>query len=69
MPKKRRAPALKQKKFARRAAHRIDVTLPPGVFKEIEDLIKEGSFFSMSDFARAAIREKLDVLGSAKRKK
>ena len=47
---------------------RIDVKLPPGLYQQVQEQLKHGQYFSMSDFGRAAIREKLEALGAARKK-
>ncbi|MFQ5591407.1 MAG: hypothetical protein ACE5HE_09615 [Phycisphaerae bacterium] len=49
------------------AVKQIDVKLPVGLYEQIPEMVKEGLFFSMSDFGRTAIHEKLAALGSIKR--
>lgn len=55
-----------QKKAASGTAKRIDAHVPPAVYEKVEALVKEGLYLSMSDFGRAAIREKIIALGLAK---
>lgn len=45
---------------------RVDVKLPAHAYEQIRRIVSEGSFFSMADFARTAIREKLGKDHSAK---
>lgn len=46
-------------------AKRIDAHVPPAIYKKVEALVKQGLYLSMSDFGRAAVREKIIALGLA----
>lgn len=67
MRKRGRPRTVKEKRPAAQAVRRIDVKLPVGLYEQVQALVKDGLFFSMSDFGRTAIREKLAALGSTKR--
>ena len=68
MRKRGRPRKVKDEKPAAQSVKRIDVTIPAGLYEQIQSLVKEGLFFSMSDFGRTAIREKLAAVGSSKEK-
>jgi len=67
MPKKAR-PRTARAKPRREGVKRIDVKLPPGLYERVREQLKHGQYFSMSDFGRAAIREKLEALGTVRKK-
>ena len=67
MPKKK-LPRTAKKESRKREAPRIDVRLPQALYKQIQDLIKDGQFFNMSEFGRTAIREKLATLQLSRKK-
>ncbi len=67
MRKRGRPRKVKDEKSTAQNGKRIDVTLPVGLYEQIQELVKEGLFFSMSDFSRTAVREKLAAVGSTKK--
>ena len=65
--KKRKPQAVKEERPASVQARRIDAHVPPAIYEKVEALVKDGLYLSMSDFGRAAVREKLIAMGLAKR--
>ena len=44
----------------------MDVKLPPALHEKVKALVQQGLYLSMSDFGRAAVREKIIAMGLAR---
>jgi len=60
---RKRTKAEAKRKKPRAVSQRVDVRLTDREMQRIEKLVNGGHFFSKADFARTAVREKLQAVG------